>query len=217
MKRDFIASLLLTPALALSSFHLSAQDNTGPIWGIKANLNVELPGDIHSKGVSNDFFRTGTGISAGVVCNLYLGHGFYFEPGVSLFYGQYKIRDLYVLMDDVNSIQLDGPVKKFGVRVPLVFGYTFDFSDSFGMNVFTGPQLSYALAGDISVPAEAEDDGIDLWRSQRRFDCGWKVGIGFPVGSVTVSVEGDLGISNLHKGDMTFRENRVSLGLTYYF
>lgn len=217
MKRQISALVFSAAAACLGAVPAMAQDNTDPIWGIKANLNVELPGDIHSKDVSNDLFRTGTGISAGVVCNLYLGHSFYFEPGVSLFYGQYKIRDLYVLNDDVNSIQVDGPVKKFGVRVPLVFGYTFDFSDSFGMNVFTGPQLSYALAGDISVPAEVEDDGIDLWRSQRRFDCGWKVGVGFPVGSVTVSVEGDLGISNLHKGDMTFRENRVSLGLTYYF
>ncbi|MDE6854044.1 MAG: PorT family protein [Muribaculaceae bacterium] len=217
MKRQLSALILSAAALCFGSAPAMAQDNTGPIWGVKANLNIELPGNMHNDNVSDDFFRTGAGLSAGVVCNLYLGSNFYFEPGVSLFYGQYKIRDLSVIVDNVNTVSIDGPVKKFGVRVPLVFGYSLDFSDRFALNLFTGPQLSYALAGDISMPAEVEDDGIDLWRSQRRFDCGWKIGVGFPIGNVTVSVEGDLGITDLQKGDLTFRENRVSLGLAYYF
>ena len=89
------------------------------------------------------------------------------------------------------------------------------------MDVFTGPQLRYALGGETVIKDEKvkEDVGdfFDLWSIQRRFDCSWKLGIGFPVKDIFVSVEADFGLTNLLKEHMSFRENRLGLGLTYYF
>ena len=89
------------------------------------------------------------------------------------------------------------------------------------MNVFTGPQVRYAFAGGTSFKnkeiAEEADEYVNLWNVQRRFDLSWKVGVGMPVNNFQISLEADLGITDLLKNDMSFRENRVGVGVTYYF
>lgn len=89
------------------------------------------------------------------------------------------------------------------------------------MDVFTGPQLRYALGGEMVIKDQEikEEFGatVDLWEIQRRLDCSWKIGIGFPMNQFTLSFEADLGITNLLKHEISFRENRVGLGLAYYF
>lgn len=198
---------------------IKANENNKVLWGLKATVDVEIPGKWRYENNGVKMYKPGAGFTLGGVSNIYLGKNFYFEPGVSFFYSQYRW-DLKIgvegLFDNVNYPKL----YKLGLEMPLVFGYTIDFSDKFAMDVFTGPQLRYALGGKTVINKEINEfigDTLDLWNVQRRFDCSWKIGIGFPLNQFTLSFEADLGITNLLKHEISYRENRVGLGLAYYF
>ena len=212
---------ILFIGIILSCFNLNvlAADNNRVLWGLKASIDAELPGKWHGENHSVRMYKPGVGFAIGGVSNICLGKNFYFEPGLSFFYSQYKY-DLVIGVDAVNFFK-DPKLYKLGFQLPLVFGYTIDFSDKFAIDVFTGPQLRYALGGEVVIKdkeiKEEVDDIIGLWNVQRRFDCAWKIGIGIPMKDFTLSIEADLGLTDLLKEDMSFRENRVGLGLTYFF
>lgn len=216
MKRKLLSYIVVMLLGTVSG--IAQENNNTVIWGLKASIDAELPSKWHNDGGSVDMFRPGYGFTIGGVSNIYLGKNFYFEPGVSLSYSQYKYKDLIVLNGHGQEVDKDPKIYKWGVQVPLVFGYAID-TERFAMNVFTGPQLRYAFAGDVVVKDEAvqNEHDWDLWNGQRRFDLSWKIGIGFPINNFMVSLEADLGITDLLKADMSFRENRVGLGVTYYF
>ena len=72
----------------------AANVDTRPMWGIKATFDFNIPGNWHNDGSSIKMFDHGYGATLGAVCNIYLGHGFYFEPGLSFFYDSYAYNDL---------------------------------------------------------------------------------------------------------------------------
>ena len=208
-------------SIVLCCFYLNikANENNKVLWGLKATVDVEIPGKWHGENSSVTMYKPGTGFTIGGVSNIYLGKNFYFEPGVSFFYSQYRY-DLKIGVDGLFDYVNNPKLYKLGLEVPLILGYTIDFSDKFVMDVFTGPQLRYALGGKTEIKKEINEfigDTLDLWNVQRKFDCSWKIGIGFPMNQFTLSLEADLGITNLLKHEISFRENRVGLGLSYYF
>lgn len=197
-------------------------DDTRPMWGIRAALDINIPGDFHGDAGNVEMFRHGFGGTLGAVCNIYLGHNFYLEPGASLFYDTYSYKNVVFGMTESSAGCQDPGIYKFGLRIPVVAGYSFNVTDQFAMSVFTGPELSYALAGDIKIKNREELDLEDIhlfgkYAHQRRVDCAWKVGVGFPVDEWFVSVEGVFGLTNLNRIDMSFRENRCAIALTRYF
>lgn len=198
-----------------------AQDNTGstrPMWGVRAAFDINIPGKWHYDGGSVNMFNHGYGFTIGTVYNVYLGRNFYLEPGISFFYDTYKY-DIEVLND--GTVYGKNPdCYKLGFRVPVVAGYAFNINDRMSMTVFTGPELNIALKGRAKVPdIQDKETGWDLFGEggQHRFDLAWNVGVGFPIGNFLVSVDGSIGITDLQSGDVSFRENRASVGLTYYF
>lgn len=218
MKRK-LQIILTGIILCCFNLNMTANDNSKVLWGLKATIDAELPGKWRGDHHSVKIFNNGIGFTLGGVANIYLGKNFYFEPGVSFFYSQYRY-DLIIGADYSGEIK-DPKLYKLGLEVPLAFGYTIDFSDKFSLDLFTGPQFRYGLGGKVVINdsklQEEVSPIIGLWETQRRFDFGWKIGVGFPIKNFTVSFEADLGISDLLKEDMSFRENRLGLGLTYYF
>lgn len=209
-------------AVLIGTFISYAENNNDVLWGVKASADIELPSKWHRDGGSIDMFRHGSGFGAGITSNVYLGRGFYFEPSVMLAYSQYRYKDLIITDEHGNEAETDPKIYKWTIQVPLVVGYSFDFYDDFAVNVFTGPQVRYAFAGDLVFKNKAAQGNagseFDLWNAQRRFDFSWKIGIGFPIKSFQVSLEADFGISDLLKNtELTFRENRIGIGVTYYF
>lgn len=218
--------LLVTIALLLSGLNLKAyaeEEYTKPLFGIKAAVDLNLPGKWHGDGGSVKWFRHGFGGTLGGVCNVYLGRGFYLEPGVSLFYDTYSYYGFVIPDGAGNHIESDPSIYKLGLRVPVVFGYEINAGERFAMTVFTGPELSYAFAGNTRLKHKNLIDDhhlLDLFGKhgyQRRVDCAWKVGIGFPADAWYISLDAAFGLTNLLKSDMTFRENRLTLGVTRYF
>lgn len=215
---------IIIVAAILTCAGLSAQESDFNGWGLRASLDVNLPGKWHPKNSEAiDMFTSGLGLTVGGVYNKPFAGNFYIEPGLSLFYDTYQYDDLNITADGNDSypVAIDPSVKKFGLRLPVMVGYRIFFSDSFNMSVYTGPELSYALVGKLSTSADVDLETImptDLFKNgYRRFDCAWKVGVGFPMGRWCVALEGAFGLTNLHKNDISFRENRLSLTLGYDF
>lgn len=217
MKRKILSVILTLLVASVSAF---AQNKT-VIWGIKASVDAELPSKWHGDGGGVTMYRPGYGFTIGGVSNIYLGKNFYFEPGVSLAYSQYKYKDLAFSNSEGVIVETDPKIYKWSFQIPLVVGYTIDMWEKSALTVFTGPQVRYAFAGKISfTDKELADDAneyVNLWNGQRRFDLSWKVGVGVLVNNFLISLEGDLGITDLLKSELSFRENRVGVGVAYYF
>ena len=94
MKRKILLYIL---TLMLGAVYGFAQDNS-VIWGIKASVDAELPSKWHRDGGSVTMYRPGYGFTVGGVSNIYLGKNFYFEPGISLAYSQYRYKILRFLI-----------------------------------------------------------------------------------------------------------------------
>lgn len=209
-----------TAAAAIITLCSSAQDFNG--WGIRASLDVNLPGKWKTtNGESVKMFDKGAGAAIGAVYNQPIAGDFYFEPGLSLFYDTYSYSDLDIISDGYESLSIDPKVKKFGLRMPLNFGYRVYLPSGFNFAVYTGPELNLCVNGTLGIDkdiAEEADIPRDLYKyGYRRFDCAWKVGLGFPIGRWVVSIEGAFGLLDLHKNDIQFHENRLSLSLGYDF
>lgn len=198
----------------------AANVDTRPMWGIKAAFDFNIPGNWHNDGSSIKMFDHGYGATFGAVCNIYLGHGFYFEPGLSFFYDSYAYNDLIIPNED--TVVESPSIFKAGLRVPLVAGYAFDITENLSMVVFTGPELSYAFAGKIRLPNDGNwddfDDSLFGRNGQRRVDLAWKFGFGVPFSdSWLLSLDASIGVTDLLPGPTSFRDNRVCLSVTRYF
>lgn len=218
MKRTFII-LLLTAVFCVSEA-FGQTENSLLTCGVKAKVDVEIPGKWKNNDVSLTMYRPGYGFTAGAVCNIDLGSNVYLEPGLTLFYEDYSYKDLIIMNESGEAVQKDPGLYKLGFRIPVVVGSVFPINERAGFSIFTGPVLSYAFAGKIDIDSDVDSDldGLDLFRGQRRFDCAWKIGVGCPIDNYMISLEAEFGITDLLKAkDMSFRENRVSLGFTYYF
>lgn len=230
MKKILISILTLIFCYGITEAQQNSESvaNKRVIWGIKANLGAELPGHIKNKNINEKMYNSGFSGSIGGLANIALGKNFYFEPEVALFYDQYSYDKVEALTDHSPSVNIGPSIHKFGFRIPLNFGYFINISEKWGLDVFTGPELSYAFSGtaryDKSDAGLVEDviaSGLGEVFSgpfeQNRFNVDWKVGIGFPVDHFLISLEGDFGLTNMMKKTWTMHENRVTLGIGYYF
>lgn len=212
-------SVLILIVCLLGSFAVrSENEDTKPLFGLRAGLDLEIPGKWHNQGGSVKMFRCGYGVNIGGVCNMYLAKGFYLEPGVSLFYQRYSYDDIYI---DEDQTDKDPKIDKFGVRIPVMVGYDINLSEKSSISVYTGPEISYAFAGKyhFNKPELWGDlTTVSLFSTYRRFDLAWKVGIGLPIGRSVVGIDAAFGLTDLMKNpDISFRENRVTLSLTRFF
>lgn len=214
-----VATMAVCLAGAFSAGAETDEVDTAPMFGLRAAFDINIPGDWHNSAGSIKMYRQGYGLTLGGVCNLYLGRGFYLEPGVSLFYDSYSYDDIE-FMADSGPLRADPSLHKFGLRVPVVAGYSFDVSDKFSMSVYTGPELSWAISGRIKVKNKESIGDIPdslFGDFHRRVDCAWKVGLGVPYNSFFIGIDAAIGMTDLLKNpNISFRENRVSVSLTYY-
>lgn len=220
MKKRFILVFL---TIFFCFFTQVKAENSKIDWGMKLSLDVELPGKWRGQNMDITMFKPGIGVSIGAIMRINLPKNFYFEPGATLFHSCYKYKDLVITGSNGEVIEKDPKLTKWGFQIPLMIGYGFNFSKSFGLDIYTGPQIRYAFAGKIDIKNKNIRDEIgntfDLWgvNGQRRFDCSWKIGVGIPINNSLLSLEADLGITDLLKESMSFRENRIGLGFTKFF
>lgn len=212
--------ILFSLLVAIVSIAASAQS----YWGIRAGWDDNLPGNYKAGDYSYEMFKNGSGLYVGAIYNHPIVAGLYIEPGVSLFYDTYKYSDLTISDADGNNAIFNPKVKKFGVRVPVRLGYYFDiFPSGGGVSVFTGPQFDFGLSGKLGI-TDQESRDYDIERNLfsdlygfRRIGMSWTIGANVYVGDWVVEISGAFGMTDMMKGAVAFRENRISVGLGYNF
>ena len=227
--------LILGAALAAAAFGAHAQrvvnnPSNHPFWGIRASLDVSCPTNVTYKDEgfkeTESLFKNGVGFSVGAIYHLPIVANFYFEPGLSFFYNTWANKDLGELDEEDIDVVKNNSYRQTGLRIPLNFGYHFDFTDDFKVSIFTGPQLQVGLSCDQYFTAKAGnleyhvapsmysgDDGFN------RFNASWNVGVGFTYQHVYLGVTSSLEMTNMIRSDEDFtgRMNTVSIALGYNF
>ena len=194
-------------------------------WGIRAAFDINIPSKLGGRlnGEKLDLFRIGYGGTLGAVYTYWFNDKIFLEPGASLFYDTYSFKDLIIMDEPAGVSETDPSLYKLGLRIPLVIGYSYYLLDDLPMRVFTGPELSYAFAGNVRIKnKQSPDDDLDLSLFGKKgfmnhVDCAWKIGLGIETQYALISFDVALGLTDLYKDHLTLHDNRVTISLTRYF
>lgn len=226
--------ILLSLAAATACLSLAAQNpfnsaDNHRYFGVRLGLDLTAPTDVKTTfehtSVSANVFNTGAGFSAGVIYNMPVYMNLYFEPGVNLYYHTSKL-DKGVMVDAFDEDYTGASIREFGISVPVVVGYHFDF-EPIKVRVFTGPVFSVGLKGKMHVWDKSgeidlsgstgiyEDDGLN------RGNVSWRFGAGIDYNQFNFSIYGDPELTNAYNneagGNIKFHRNVVSFTLGYNF
>ena len=211
-------------AVLISALTASAQ-NGESAWGIRATFDINVPSKLGGRlnDEKLDLFRTGFGGAVGAVYTHYFNDYIFLEPGASLYYDTYSFKDLIIMDEPAGIGETDPSLYKVGVRIPLMIGYSYYFLESLPMRFFTGPELSYAFAGNVRIKNKqllGDDFDLSLFGKNgfmNRVDFAWKIGIGFETSIATICIDAAFGLTDQYKDHLTLHENRLSISLTHYF
>lgn len=224
---------LLMAGLLLAATGASAQTVVNnpanhAYFGIRGALDITTPNKVNlTKNTDADVFGSSPGFSLGMIYNQPVVANFYVQPGLSLYYNTTGID--HDFLNSIPGVKVEhASLRKFGMRVPVMLGYHFDFQPV-SLHIFTGPELDVAFSNDYYTEMKAGDitykkSGTTLGdnRPFNRVDCYWKVGVGVNFAkNYYVDVTGGFGLTNqLKNGDHDYpswHENYVSVTLGYNF
>ena len=230
-----LLSLAALPAMSQSAV-LSNPGNHAR-WGIRASLDISVPGKINGAKV----YHNDVGFSAGVVYQLPLVANLYFEPGLGIFYNTIGANQWTSFTEEVTNpstgvvedvevpYQIDGSIRNFGFRIPLLIGYHFDFTEDIKVNVFTGPQLNLSLVSryhqdEVKVPGyESPSSSTSLFGTNgfKHADLQWKFGVGISYQKYYLDLSGAWGMTKIMStsefAPRNIRRNLFSITLGYNF
>lgn len=231
-KFRFLTGAILAALVALTAVGASAQstvfDNPGnrARFGARVSLDVTCPGSISSdNGVKLDMFGGKAGISFGAVYQLPLVANLYVEPGAMFYYDVTSVdTSVYSdLMDpEFAGMKSDMSLREFGLRVPVVVGYHFDF-EQFVFKVFTGPQFDMGFRGrqhvtmkDGNVTVSESEGMYDMYN---RLNVLWRLGAGIEIDNIDIELAGAFGMRNMVDvpGKVEWKRSLFQLTLGYNF
>ncbi len=185
-------------------------------------------------------YSSNTGFSAGAIYNIPLYKNLYFEPGLSFFYNTFGTSkwNSFVPESSINPetgegidvyYQVNGSMRNFGFRVPLLIGYHFDFSDNVKVGVFTGPQVNmnlyakYFVSELLGNDKDALDHDCSLFGTEgfKHLDFQWNLGIGVTYEKYYASINGAWGLSTMKSSTLMLprdlHRNLFTITLGYNF
>lgn len=214
-------------------------------------LGVRVGIDISSAANGGGYYSNKAGFTAGAVYNIPLWRNLYFEPGLSIFYNPFGTTswDSYevsvpviengvpvvgpdgkpVTTEENVAYQIDGSIRNFGFRVPLLVGYHFDFTEDIKVHVYTGPQFNLSLLARyhreaVAVPeAQAPAESCSLFGTNgfKHFDMQWNFGVGLTYQTYYVGLSGSWGVTDMKSGTellpRNLHRNLFSINLGYNF
>lgn len=191
-------------------------------FGLRGTLDVSAPGDFSvsdyedNLSISRKVFGAGAGFSVGGVYNVPVVANFYIEPGLSIYYNTMSIKSDAIddILDDIHE---EGgrlvcrSVRRSGMRIPVMFGYHFDFTKDFNVAVYTGPVLNVGFSMDYYLKAkvggvEIKETG-SMYKAElpdeddrfNRCNLDWRIGVGVNYKNFFGGLSGDLGMTNAYK------------------
>lgn len=240
-KLIFAAAIALMSVSGISAQRIVNNPDNHSYWGVRAGLDVsgttKFSISENNFSVKEGIFDPGCGFNVGVIYNMPIVANLYFEPGLTFYYNTFKLKtDGY---DDENGgVKIDikhASVRQSGMRIPLNFGYHFDFTKDFNVAVITGPQLEVGFSCDnyITVSASAggleaeEHDAYSLYNKDsslplNRFNLYWNAGLQFNYRQFSLGVLGQFGLTNTVRhpdkdDEGSMHINRCSINLGYNF
>ena len=214
-----MGALSILPVFAQSSI-VNNPDNKA-YFGLRVGGEITCPGKISAGSIGLKVFNNGGGIEFGGIYNVPVVANFYIEPGLKLYYNTYSMKKEFVeaLQDDIIFDSCS--FKKFGMRIPVMAGYHFDFTDDVKVSVFTGPEFEIGFSSKEYIKGHNIDMSGSLYGDEggmKRIDVLWGVGAGVTYQKFYFGVSGSLGMVNmLTDADGTFHENRVTFSVGYNF
>ena len=236
MRKILVALMAMVMALGVS-----AQSFDTSRLGVRLSIDAARPGDLSTgDGYTKlSIFGSGAGFSLGAVYKVDLTDNLFIEPGLGFYYNTFSINNHFLgdmIEDMLESIGADmdykttsRSVRRFGMRIPVMRGYTFPLKDDFSFRVFTGPMLDVGLSADMYYGMKI--DGYDIHKAAslygknrmlNRVDCYWNIGAGVTFAEhYYLGLQADLGMCNMAKKSDGYKpslhENVVQLSFGYNF
>lgn len=213
------AALVLAGCVSMSAQNIFNNPANEAYFGLRAGFDLSCPGKITSEGVGVDMFKNGAGFEVGGIYNIPVVANFYVEPGLKLFYDTYSVKDDWNIYDGFG---IDGiSIRKFGMRIPVMAGYRFDFTRDISVSVFTGPELEVGFVGKEHAKSGNRSSSESVYGDDgflKRTNLLWDFGAGVSYRNYYFSVSGGIGMLNMYNGSHgKFHENRVTFSLGYNF
>ncbi len=203
-----------------------------PYVGVRAMYNLKCPGDLKIDDAGKmGLLGKGSGFGVGVIYNVPLFANLYIEPGVTLYYNTESIKaGAMDEMVDTEGVPFDlkhASMRKFGLRIPVMFGYHFDFTPDIKVSVYTGPELDLGLSNDQYMTIDVVGErfhaapsayGENAIIGMHRCNCNWKFGAGVSYDHYYLGIGGGIGILNMSDINYTtLYENYFEVSLGYNF
>ena len=190
-------------------------------FGVRIAGEVTCPGSVSQDNYDIEMFNNGGGLEFGGIYNIPVVANLYIEPGLKFFYNTFSMNEdlLYFLQDDL--LFDSASYRNFGLRIPVMAGYHFDFTEDIKTYVFTGPELEIGLYGKEHVKGDIVSTNNDIYGKDgafNRVNLLWGIGAGVSYQNFYFSISGGIGMLNMVKeSNLTFHENRVTFSLGYNF
>lgn len=222
--RKFITAIMLTALAGVSALAqnpiVDNPDNKA-YFGVRVGGDVTCPGNITVENVGINFYNNGGGIEFGGIYNAPLVANLYIEPGLKLYYDSYSVKDEFIMdiEDDIifNSVSF----KKFGMRIPVMAGYHFDFTSDIKVYAFTGPELEIGFTAKEYIKGHNIEMSGSVYGKDGLFNRAnllWCIGAGVSYKQFYFGINGGIGMLNMQKdSDAKFHENRVTFSVGYNF
>ncbi|MDE5652220.1 MAG: outer membrane beta-barrel protein [Muribaculaceae bacterium] len=242
MKKTILLAMAILTGSAVASADSGVVNNPDnhAFFGARVSVDASIPGDLKFGNEKMSVFNPGAGVSLGLIYQQPVVANFYVQPGVEFYYDTQK----YDLGNSTlaNSMMKSHSSRSFGMRVPVMLGYHFDFTPNFKLEVFTGPVLKVGFSDDYYLTTDTEIAGAEAVRfhtsgsmykdnpftgaglsnAYNRVDCAWRIGIGANFcRNYYVGLSGDLGMVNQIKhsnnGAYDQKNNLFQFTLGYNF
>ena len=239
-----VMTLTAAGASAQTSYMFDNPDN-------RAYLGVRVGLDISSAANGGDNYSNKPGFNIGAIYHIPLLANFYFEPGLSVFYNTFgTVKSAQYVSDDPwidpstglpalgpdgevqykkYPYQIDGSMRNLGFRVPLNFGFHFDFAEDVKASVYTGPQFNASVLAryhqnEVRVRgAEEPAYGCSIFGTGgfKHFDMQWNIGVGLTYQQYYLGLHGAIGMTRLKDAtpllERSLRRNLFTITLGYNF
>ncbi len=216
------AAAMLSGAKASASV-FEANDNSLSIRPV-LSLDITCPGDTKIYDLLKlEELKSGAGLSFGAVVDVPIWMNMYLESGLKFYYHTAKYnKDFFdIAYDDDDLKPSSGSIREFGVSIPVLVGYHFDF-DPVRLHVFTGPEFNIGFSGkehlNYTVSNHKVSESESIYDDLRRGDVAWVIGAGVQYERAMFTISAHPGMVNWSKvnGNHLNRTN-VDLGISYFF
>lgn len=223
MKKILVSTVLTVLACVSAMAQNTIVNNPGnkAYFGIRVGGEVTCPSNISAYNIGINAFKNGGGLEFGGIYNIPVVANFYIEPGLKFYYNTYSFKDELVEAIEGDMALNSVSFNKLGMRIPVMAGYHFDFTNDIKAYVFTGPELEVGFSAKECLKGDIIEKSASIYGengSMNRVNLLWGIGAGVSYQHYYFGVNGSIGMLNmLSNSDATFHENRVTFSVGYNF